>query len=100
MKASIPKRLLTLRDKDKNGNHRHSKSSDGHKVCSLTPPLIPKLSLERQLPLIISASLQSRPLSSDLFSMFKNGSASQSGNDDEHKEKDKEKEAAKVGQSS
>ncbi|KKY36290.1 putative ubiquitin c-terminal hydrolase [Diaporthe ampelina] len=68
MKASIPKRLLTLRDK--NGNHRHSKSSDGHK---------------------------SRPLSTDaLFSMFKNGSASQNGNDDEHKEKDKEKEAAKV----
>ncbi|KAG6356612.1 hypothetical protein INS49_014485 [Diaporthe citri] len=68
MKASIPKRLLTLRDK--NGNHRHSKSSDGHK---------------------------SRPLSTDaLFSMFKNGSASQNGNDDEHKERDKEKEAAKI----
>lgn len=68
MKASIPKRLLTLRDK--NGNHRHSKSSEGHK---------------------------SRPLSTDaLFSMFKSGSASQNGTDDEHKEKDKEKEAAKI----
>ncbi|KAL1881857.1 hypothetical protein Daus18300_000910 [Diaporthe australafricana] len=68
MKASIPKRLLTLRDK--NGNHRHNKSSDAHK---------------------------SRPLSTDaLFSMFKNGSASQNGNEDDHKEKDKEKEAAKI----
>ncbi|KAK2602485.1 hypothetical protein N8I77_009013 [Diaporthe amygdali] len=68
MKASIPKRLLTLRDK--NGNHRHNKSSEGHK---------------------------SRPLSTDaLFSMFKNGSASQNGNDDDHKEKDKEKEAVKI----
>lgn len=68
MKASIPKRLLTLRDK--NGNHRHSKSSEGHK---------------------------SRPLSTDaLFSIFKSGSTSQNGNDDEHKERDKEKEAAKI----
>ncbi|KAI3396427.1 hypothetical protein diail_12147 [Diaporthe ilicicola] len=68
MKASIPKRLLTLRDK--NGNHRHSKSSDAHK---------------------------SRPLSTDaLFSMFKNGSGSQNGHDDDHKEKDKEKEATKI----
>lgn len=36
MKASIPKRLLTLRDK--NGNHRHSKSSEGHKVRLVLPP--------------------------------------------------------------
>ncbi|KUI60052.1 Ubiquitin carboxyl-terminal hydrolase 8 [Cytospora mali] len=63
MKASIPKRLLTLRDK--NGSNRPSKSSDGHK---------------------------SRPLSTDaFFSMFKNGSASQPpANEDGQNEKEKE----------
>lgn len=62
MKASIPKRLLTLRDKN-GGNHRPAKSSDSHK---------------------------SRPLSTDaFFSMFKNGSTSQPANEADQKEKEK-----------
>lgn len=42
MKASIPKRLLTLRDKDKDkekekhGSHHRNKSSEAHRVCLAT----------------------------------------------------------------
>ncbi|ROW06207.1 hypothetical protein VMCG_04571 [Cytospora schulzeri] len=62
MKASIPKRLLTLRDKN-GGNHRTGKNAEGHK---------------------------SRTLSTDaFFSMFKSGSTPQPTNEDDQKEKEK-----------
>ncbi|KAJ9142607.1 Ubiquitin carboxyl-terminal hydrolase 8 [Pleurostoma richardsiae] len=64
MKAGIPKRFLTLRDKNGAG-HRRSKSSEGHRT---------------------------RPLSAEaFFSMFKNDASRQFSKEDDEKEKENAK---------
>jgi|SRR3569833_396160 len=85
MKASLPKKFKSFRDK--NGSHRRSKSSEpGHKVRRAP---FPGQDARRQL----TAGSQSRPLSADAFlSIFKNDAAKQAA----RAEEEREKEAAKV----